>query len=237
MLTALPSVARNHAAALEAQLAALLAAPPPAAATTLPAAAADGPPAAAAAASAAGGGVPTKVRTAAARALALLPRAHAADAEAWSGLARRALLSLHAALDLMFFWGGGGEAGAGVDGGLGARVREMLEAPAAPPGAADAEGLLGPAGFVGGGGGSGGGTSSLSGRPGVGHALAVAAGLVDLLEALLGAGGGGCGAAVPLPAHVLLLTAQRLLRLEPAGEAGWGKRGRGGRDSALHSTD
>ncbi|KXZ55327.1 hypothetical protein GPECTOR_3g46 [Gonium pectorale] len=181
VLTALPAVARNHAAALEAQLAALLAAP----ATPLP------------------------LRCASARAVALLPRAVAADADAWSGLCRRTLLSAHAAVDQLLHHGGaGGDAGSS-DGGLGTRAREQLEAAApaagAAPGGAEAEGLLAAAGFP------GPAASGAGARPGVAHALQVLAALLDLLEALLA---GGANGPVPVPGHAVLLLVMRLVKVD-----------------------
>ncbi|GFR48139.1 hypothetical protein Agub_g9973, partial [Astrephomene gubernaculifera] len=120
VLRCLPSAARHHCAALETQLAALLAAPPAGAGAGAgaPAGGAGG-----AANAATPAGVSLRVRCEAARALAALPRAAAggggggavaaasADADAWSSLVRRTLLSLHAALDLLFYYGGGAGGG------------------------------------------------------------------------------------------------------------------------------
>ncbi len=160
VLRALPSVARSHATPLTAQLTAILAAPPAA--------------------------VHVDVRCAAARAVALLPRASATEAETWSATCRRTLISVHAVLDVLSYHGGAGGsdgAGAGVDGGIGARAREQLGA---------AEGLLaaaGPAAAAFAPGAAVGGQA----RPGVQHALQVR------LGCLLHCEGRAVGTDIPVP--------------------------------------
>ncbi|KAG2488663.1 hypothetical protein HYH03_012825 [Edaphochlamys debaryana] len=182
VLTSLPAVARNHAASLEAAAAALIAAPD----------------------------VPPPQRSDAARLVALLPRASATEAAAWSTACRRLLLSLHTALDLLGALGGGGGGGEGTgmgggagDAGLAARAREQLGIAAGA--GAEAEGLLAAAGF--------GGSGAAAARTDATHVIQVTLALLDGLAALLS---GEAGAPVPLPAHAVLLAVMRLSKLEPA---------------------
>ncbi|GLC33880.1 hypothetical protein PLESTB_000814000 [Pleodorina starrii] len=198
VLTALPTVARNHTTPLERSLAGLMAAP----------------------------ATPPAVRCDAAAALALLPRATADDAAAWATLIRKVLLSLHTAIDLLMYHGGGinvggGGAAAGLgagvapDGGLGVRAREHLEA--VGQGVADAEGLLGALGFVSGGGGGGGGAAAAAAaaapRPDVTLTVQVTSALLQCLVALVGR---GSTSPVPVPSHAILLLVMRMLKLEPS---------------------
>ncbi|GIM15826.1 hypothetical protein Vretimale_18532 [Volvox reticuliferus] len=194
VLQAVPTVARNHTGPLERNLAGLMAAP----------------------------SSRLDVRCSAAVALALLPRAAADDAAAWSILIRRVLLSLHTAIDLLLYHGGGiaatagGGAAAAVtgvapDGGLAERAREHLEASGL--GVADAEGLLGSAGFVSGGSGCVGSAAALAARPGVTLTVQVMSALLHCLVNLVGR---GSTSPVPVPSHAILLLVMRMLKVDAA---------------------
>ncbi|GIL65646.1 hypothetical protein Vafri_19231 [Volvox africanus] len=160
------------------------------------------------------------VRCSAAAALALLPRAVADDAAAWSNLIRRVLLSLHTAIDLLLYHGGGivataagGAASTAViaaapDGGLGERAREHLEASGL--GVADAQGLLGSMGFVTG---EGGGAAAVASRPDVMLTVQVMSALLHCLVTLVGR---GSTSPVPVPSHAILLLVMRMLKVDAA---------------------
>ncbi|GLI60332.1 hypothetical protein VaNZ11_002451, partial [Volvox africanus] len=189
VLQALPTVARNHTIPLERNLAGLMAGP----------------------------NSRLDVRCSAAAALALLPRAVADDAAAWANLVRRVLLSLHTAIDLLLYHGGGiaattgGTASTAViaatpDGGLGERAREHLEASGL--GVADAQGLLGSMGFVSG---SGGGAAAVAPRPDVTLTVQLMSALLHCLVTLVGR---GSTSPVPIPSHAILLLVMRMLKVD-----------------------